>query len=207
MEDKVIASVDSCKVPPQVYRKLSIKEVGATKNRLRVPCSVCGHIETIDNKGIRKSRLNEAAKYTDVRASRMAQQWFTNAWGWRTKKRTVENNFAVQSRSIGRVFLTGCGRFLRHVHRITKGIMKQPWFAIGMHGDDSFNEQYFVCKLDQLPMVIRSLCAEAPEFRRMVQLACGETSHLVVPVELEAPLEGRDDPEPVFDHGSAVPIN
>lgn len=208
MSDEVFASIDSVKVPSRVYRRLSIGEVGATKNRMRIPCSVCGHVEPIDFTGVRSERLEVIGTQIERRAANMATQFFTNCWGLRTSRRDADRTNAIRSRFVDRIFLTGAGRFLRHLYRRAKRLGVTNWFAIGMHGDDSFGEQYFVCPLKNLGEVLRGIASDAPEFKRMLELATRHSaSETVQPVQLKSPIEGRDDAEPIFDVGSAVPID
>lgn len=208
MSDEVFAAMDDVPVPARIYRRLSIGEVGATKNRMRIPCSVCGHVESIDFKGVRSDRLDMIGTQIERRAANQAIGWMTNCWGLRTSRRDADRSNVIRTRFVERIFLTGAGRFLRHLYRRAKKLGYRNWFAIGMHGDDSFSEQYFVCPLKNLPEVLRGLASDGPEFKRMLELAARHTpSETVESIQLQSTIEGRNDPEPVFDEGSSVPIN
>jgi hypothetical protein len=97
---------------------------------------------------------------------------------------------------------------LRYIYKRAMRLVRGPWFAIAMHGEDTFGDQLFVCPLDNLFGVLRAIAEDSPEFRHRLALAArlanGNASVPVVPVELEVPTERRNDPEPLVDDSTAV---
>lgn len=85
--------------------------------------------------------------------------------------------------------------------------MKDPWFAIAMHGEPSLGEHLFCCKLDQLPRVVAGIAAEAPDFRNQLLSLLRMVSHGVDTVNFERPVEGKDSTIPFIDDASAVFIH
>lgn len=204
--DQVLASLSGVPPSAKIYRRLSVSEIGATKGGIHTTCSVCGHVEAVDDRTIRAGKLNRAHSQIGRRAGNRAQEWFTNGWGWQTFKRKAGQSGIIRSRGIANVFLTGAGRFLRHIYRRAKRTVKGPWFAVAMHGDDSFGQQLFVCPLNDLFTVLEAIGHDSPEFRNRLLSASRNVNGLSLN-ELEHPGklgESGDNPKLLLDDASTV---
>lgn len=205
MQDEVLVRLPKKDVPASAYGKLTVKELGAAKSGIHVRCDVCGHITGVDDKTARSAFLKASHSKLSARADNRLQEFFTNAWGWKTYWRRPGSRDRIRSKAVTRVFVTGAGRFIRFIYRKAKRLCDGPWFCVAMHGQPGMGEQMFVCRLDGLVEAIRGICKEAPDLRRQLLNAL-ESSNPVDTVNLQAAREAKDDSVLLFDHASAISI-
>jgi hypothetical protein len=179
--------------------------LAAIKGGLHSTCSICGHVQPVDYSTAKANTLNRANAQIMRRATDRVQEWFTNAWGWGTRKRKPGRGGMIRSEAVARVYVTGAGKFLRAIYRRAKKEAQDAngngtWFAVGTHGGSAIGEQYFACELEQLPTVLRALASESREFQQMLLRSAGVVSG----VNLENPGDRRDDPPDFIDPAGAT---
>jgi hypothetical protein len=104
----------------------------------------------------------------------------------------------IRSKNIGRVYITGAGRFLRTLFRRAHKEVDGLWFVVGMHGGSTIGEQYFCCELDKLPKVLKAIAADSPEFTRMLLRCAGSGQSVVLP-DTDSAVDRGQNAETFFD--------
>lgn len=170
-EAEVVAEIALPPMRTTLVRQ-STAQLGSQKN-FHVTCPCCSLVFQVDHDDAIKSMEEKAGgksvNFTQYVRNRI-QNFFTNAWGWKTHFRGGQTDckggrrHAVRSDVIDTI-QSGVGYSLRRawVKREEAGL-KKPWFAVLWHQAPTVTRQFFACEIGMLFDVLKGIADDSPAF-------------------------------------------
>jgi hypothetical protein len=187
-EEPVVAEIDDLDFTRRRQRRQSLtgRELGATKV-FHADCPCCGLRFAVDMSEAERSMLDKGNKTLYRRVADLVQEYFTEAWKWKTLNRDMNDMFGGKGRGKGpnkskaiqtdsvKVFVTGVGRSLALVKARVKNVRHvrtdRPWFAVLMDDEASMGDNFIAIPFRHFFAVLQGVADDSPEFRYRLRLA------------------------------------